>query len=95
MRIPKWDCIPPLETPCSLGSYIQRELLGDFKFRAGTAVPLPTFAENPQKFPQTPGASLNSVRLRGTFPLGLPEYIRQTALSCVRGPDRALRRSAA
>ena len=64
MRIPKWDCIPPLETPCSLGSYIQRELLGDFKFRAGTAVPLPTFAENPQKFPQTPGASLDSVRPR-------------------------------
>jgi len=95
MRIPKWDCIPPLETPCSLGSCIQRELLGDLKFRAGTAVPLPTFAENPQKFPQTPGASLISVRLRGTFPLGLPEYIRQTALSCVRGPDRALRRSAA
>ena len=30
MRIPKWDCIPPLETPCSLGSCIQRELLGDF-----------------------------------------------------------------
>jgi len=30
MRIPKWDCIPPLETPCSFGSSIQRELLGDF-----------------------------------------------------------------
>jgi len=58
-----------------------------------TDVPLPTFADFPQKFPQTPGASLNSVRLRGTFPLGLPEYIRQTALSCVRGADRALRRS--
>ena len=27
MRIPKWDCIPPLETPCSFGSCIQRELL--------------------------------------------------------------------
>ena len=36
-------------------------------------------------------ASLISGRLRGTFPLGLPECIRQTALPCVRGPDRAPR----
>ena len=34
-------------------------------------------------------ASLISGRLRGTFPLGLPECIRQTALPSVRGPDRA------
>ena len=41
-------------------------------------------------------ASLISGRLRGTFPLGLPECIRQTALPSVRGPDRAprLRRGA-
>ena len=36
-------------------------------------------------------ASLISGRLRGTFPLGLPECIRQTALPCVRGPNRASR----
>ena len=36
-------------------------------------------------------ASLISGRLRGTFPLGLPECIRQTPLPCVRGPDRAPR----
>ena len=42
--------------------------------------------------PQTPGSlALISGRLRGTFPLGLPECIRQTALPCVRGPDRAPR----
>ena len=34
-------------------------------------------------------ASLISGRLRGVFPLGLPEFIRQTALPSVRGPDRA------
>ena len=94
-----------LDLPCSFGGYIQREVTWRLYNRAVAAAPLPTFAVSPQKFPQTPGASLNSVRLRGTFPLGLPEYIRQTALSCVRGPDpsshcyaaasRALRRSAA
>ena len=84
-----------LDLPCSFGRYIQREVTWRLYNRAVAAAPLPTFAVKPQKFPQTPGASLNSVRLRGTFPLGLPEYIRQTALSCVRGPDRALRRSAA
>ena len=84
-----------LDLPCSFGGYIQREVTWRLYNRAVAAAPLPTFAVLPQKFPQTPGASLNSVRLRGTFPLGLPEYIRQTALSCVRGPDRALRRSAA
>ena len=36
-------------------------------------------------------ASLIYGRLRGTFPLGLPECIRQTALPSVRGPDRASR----
>ena len=41
------------------------------------------------------GASLISGRLRGTFPLGLPEFIRQTALPCVRGAHLRLRRSAA
>ena len=30
-------------------------------------------------------------RLRGVFPLGLPECIRQTLLPSVRGPDRAPR----
>ena len=94
-----------LDLPCSFGRYIQREVTWRLYNRAVAAAPLPTFAVLPQKFPQTPGASLISVRLRGTFPLGLPEYIRQTALSCVRGPDpsshcyaaasRALRRSAA
>jgi len=29
--------------------------------------------------------------LRGTFPLGLPECIRQTAFPCVRGADRPSR----
>ena len=76
-----------LDLPCSFGRYIQREVTWRLYNRAVAAAPLPTFAVLPQKFPQTPGASLNSVRLRGTFPLGLPEYIRQTALSCVRGPD--------
>ena len=75
-----------LDLPCSFGRYIQREVTWRLYNRAVAAAPLPTFAASPQKFPQTPGASLNSVRLRGTFPLGLPEYIRQTALSCVRGP---------
>ena len=28
----------------------------------------------------------STTRLRGTFPLGLPEFIRQTALPSVRGP---------
>ena len=75
-----------LDLPCSFDRYIQREVTWRLYNRAVATAPLPTFAASPQKFPQTPGASLNSVRLRGTFPLGLPEYIRQTALSCVRGP---------
>ena len=93
-RAPRGKLLFPPRPPCSEAASSAMPSNGLY-IRAGTAVPLPTFAENPQKFPQTPGASLNSVRLRGTFPLGLPEYIRQTALSCVRGPDRALRRSAA
>ena len=65
--------------------------LGDFLLPAVAAATLPTFAAKPQKFPQTPGTSLISWLLRGTFPLGLPECIRQTAWPCVRGPDRAAR----
>ena len=61
------DCFPLRDLPCSLSRNIQRELLGDFKLQAGTAVPLPTFAENPQKFPQTPGASLIIVAASRNF----------------------------
>ena len=44
------------------------------------------------KSPSNAGAlALIYGRLRGTFPLGLPECIRQTLLPSVRGPDRASR----
>ena len=45
-----------LDLPCSFIRYIQREVTWRLYNRAVAAAPLPTFAENPQKFPQTPGA---------------------------------------
>ena len=53
-----------LDLPCSFGGYIQREVTWRLYNRAVAAAPLPTFAASPQKFPQTPGASLDSVRPR-------------------------------
>jgi len=50
--------VPPLPATFSARS------LGVFYIRAGTAVPLPTFADFSQKFSQTPGASIVSVQLR-------------------------------
>ena len=42
------------------------------------------------KSPSDAGSlALISGRLRGTFPLGLPECIRQTSFTCVRGANRA------
>ena len=62
-----------------------------FLIRAGAAAPLSDFTASRKIALRRRVASLISGRLRGTFPLGLPECIRQTALPSVRGPDRASR----
>ena len=75
----------------SFGRNIQREMLGVPYIRAGAYAPLHDFTASRKIALRRRVASLISGRLRGTFPLGLPECIRQTALPCVRGPDRASR----
>ena len=86
MRIPRghWHCPPG--PPLLVWPLCPARVTWRLYNRAVAAAPLPTFAASPQKFPQTPGASLISVRLRGTFPLGPQEFILRTTLSCVRGP---------
>ena len=63
--------------------------LATLNYKRALPCPYQLLRHQPQKFPQTPGASLISVQLRGTFPLGLPECIRQTSFTCVRGANRA------
>ena len=75
----------------SFGRSIQREITNDPYIRAGAYAPLRDFTASRKIVLKRRMASLISGRLRGTFPLGLPECIRQTALPCVRGPDRASR----
>ena len=75
----------------SLGRNIQREMPGVPYIRAGAYAPLHDFTASRKIALKRREASLISGRLRGTFPLGLPECIRQTALPSVRGPDRAPR----
>ena len=75
----------------SFGRSIQREITNDPYIRAGAYAPLHDFTASRKIALRRRVASLISGRLRGTFPLGLPECIRQTALPCVRGPDRAPR----
>ena len=80
----------------SFGRNIQREMPGVPYIRAGAYAPLHDFTASRKIALKRRVASLIYGRLRGTFPLGLPECIRQTALPSVRGPDRAprLRRGA-
>ena len=80
----------------SFGRNIQREMPGVPYIRAGAYAPLHDFTASRKIALIRRVASLIYGRLRGTFPLGLPECIRQTALPSVRGPDRAprLRRGA-
>ena len=75
----------------SFGRNIQREMPGVPYIRAGAYAPLHDFTASRKIALKRRGASLIYGRLRGTFPLGLPECIRQTALPSVRGPDRASR----
>ena len=75
----------------SFGRSIQREITNDPYIRAGAYAPLHDFTACRKIALRRRVASLISGRHRGTFPLGLPECIRQTALPCVRGPDRATR----
>ena len=75
----------------SFGRSIQREITNDPYIRAGAYAPLHGLAQTPSR-PQTPGGFAHLRQgFCGTFPLGLPECIRQTPLPCVRGPDRASR----
>ena len=83
-----------LDLPCSFGRYIQREVTWRLYNRAVAAAPLPTFAASPQKFPQTPGASLNtgdasrtlSARFAGIYPANcLPMRSRLATPYCNEG----------
>jgi len=67
MRIPKWDCIPPLETPCSFGSCIKRELLGDFKLKAGTALSRRNLGEDGRALTNFCGKSAKVPSNAGSF----------------------------
>ena len=69
---------------------IQR-MINESYIKAGAYAPLHDFTAGRKIALKRRVASLISGRLRGTFPLGLPECIRQTALPSVRGPDRAPR----
>ena len=64
-------------------------MLGVPYIKAGAYAPLHDFTASRKIALKRRVASLIYGRLRGTFPLGLPECIRQTALPSVRGPDRA------
>ena len=84
---PKGALHCPLGTPCPVGSNIQCELPGGFLIRAATYTALTTadaVPSNAEELRSTPEM------LRGTFPLGLPECIRQTAFPCVRGLPRRI-----
>ena len=73
----------------SFGRNIQREMPDVPYIRAGAYAPVHDFTASRKIALKRRVASLIYGRLRGTFPLGLPECIRQTALPSVRGPDRA------
>ena len=76
----------------SFGRSIQREITNDPYIRAGAYAPLHDFTASRKIALRRREASAHLRQgFCGTFPLGLPECIRQTTLPCVRGPDRAPR----
>ena len=90
-RAPRGKLLFPPRPPCSEAASSAMPSNGLY-IRAGTAVPLPTFAITSQKFPHTPGASLAAFDF-AAYCFGQQEFILLTALTCARGPDRAMRLS--
>ena len=87
---PRGDCLPPEPPSLIWPQHPARDYERSFSLERAHTRPYTAWRKR-QAALRRRVASLISGRLRGTFPLGLPECIRQTALPCVRGPDRASR----